>query len=62
MSGDIEYLITFAAVFVALFFIGGIAGAYCFPQVPGIFYIAGLLFAIFGTGAGSLIIKIIWGR
>jgi len=60
-SGYID-IVVYAVVFVILFLIGGAIGAWCFPQIPGIFYIAGILFAIFGTGAGTLIINIIMNR
>lgn len=56
-SESIIELIVYAMVFIILFFIGGLVGTYSFPNIPGIFYITGLLFAIFGTGAGTLIIK-----
>jgi len=47
----------YAIVFLIMFFIGGAIGYLCWPQIPGIFYIAGLVFAAFATGAGKLIIN-----
>jgi len=57
-----QEIIWFAIVFLVLFFIGGILGSLSLPEFSGRFYISGLLFAIFGTGAGALIIKVILNR
>lgn len=54
---DIEGIIVYAVVFVVLFLIGGTLGAASFPPFEGRFYISGLVFAIFATGAGTLIFK-----
>lgn len=55
---DVPEIIIFAGVFVALFIIGGTIGCASLPPFQGRFYISGFLFAVFGTGAGYLIIKI----
>ena len=52
-------IIVYAIVFVVLFFIGGIIGSFSLPEFSGRFYISGLVFSIFGTGAGFVIIKLI---
>ncbi len=52
-------IVLFALVFVALFFIGGIAGVASLPEFSGRFYLSGLVLGAFGTGAGAFIIKII---
>ena len=57
-----EGIIAFAGIFLILFFIGGIIGSASFPDFPGRFFICGILLAIFGTGAGALIIKVIFHR
>lgn len=54
--------ITYAIVFVVLFFIGAIIGQFALPDFPGKFFIAGLVFGIFGTGAGTLIFNVIMHR
>jgi len=58
MADVLEY----AIVFLIMFFIGGAIGYISFPQIQGIFFIAGLIFAIFATGAGRLIIYLIFRR
>ena len=55
-------IVLFALVFVALFFIGGIAGVASLPEFPGRFFISGLIIGAFGTGAGAFIIKVIFHR
>lgn len=50
-------VLSYALVFLVMFFIGGTIGYFCFPQIPGIFFIAGLVFAAFATGAGKLVIN-----
>ena len=54
---DIEEIIIYAVVFVVLFLIGGAIGCASLPPFEGRFYISGLVFAIFATGAGTLILK-----
>ncbi|OIO64946.1 hypothetical protein AUJ68_04495 [Candidatus Woesearchaeota archaeon CG1_02_57_44] len=58
-KGQIEEIIVYAIVFVVLFFVGGIIGSLSLPTFPGMFYISGLVFSIFGTGAGIFIIKLV---
>lgn len=55
-------IIIFATVFIVLFFIFGVLGTIFLPEFPGRFFISGFLGAVFGTGAGALIIKIIMNR
>ena len=57
-----EEIVVYAAVFVILFFIGGVIGSFSFPEFPGKFFICGLVLGAFGTGAGAFIIKIILHR
>lgn len=52
----------YAVTFIILFIIGGIIGVIFLPHFPGRFYISGLIFGIFGTGAGAVLIKIIFNR
>ena len=59
---DGETIIVYAGVFLILFIIGGIIGSASLPEFPGRFFISGLLFAIFGTGAGVLIINFVMKR
>jgi len=54
---DSEAIISYGAVFIALFIFGGFIGALSLPSFEGRFFISGLVFAIFGTGAGTLIVK-----
>jgi hypothetical protein len=54
---NIEEIIVYAIVFVVLFLIGGAIGCASLPPFEGRFYISGLVFAIFATGAGTLILK-----
>jgi hypothetical protein len=58
-SGEI---IIYAILFVILFFVGGIIGSLSLPEFPGRFYISGLIFSAFGTGAGVFVIKLICNR
>jgi uncharacterized membrane protein (UPF0136 family) len=58
MSKIVEY----AIVFFIMFLIGGTIGYFSFPEIPGIFYIAGLIFGAFATGAGSIIINLVINR
>ena len=58
MSKTLEY----AVIFIITFFIGGIIGYICFPYHPGVFFIAGIIFGAFATGAGRLIINLILNR
>ena len=44
-------------VFLGLVIIGGIIGYQSLPPFDGRFYISGIVFAIFGTGAGTLILR-----
>ena len=47
----------FAVVFFILFIVGGIIGGLSLPDFDGRFFVSGLIFAAFGTGAGNLIFK-----
>ena len=47
----------YAFVFSLSFFFGGLIGILSLPVFPGRFFVTGLIFAIFATGAGSLIIQ-----
>ncbi len=58
-KGQGEEIVVYAVVFLGLFFIGGIIGSLSLSEFSGRFFISGLIFAIFGTGAGAFIIKII---
>lgn len=53
-----EGIVIYAAVFVVLFIIGGFIGSLSFPNFDGVFYLSGLVFSAFGTGAGILIINV----
>ncbi len=53
-------IIIFAGVFILFFIIGGIIGSASLPEFPGRFFFSGLIVAIFGTGTGALIIKVIF--
>jgi hypothetical protein len=55
-------ILAFAIVFVVLFFIFGIIGSLSLPDFPGKFFISGMVGAIFGTGAGALVIRVIMNR
>ena len=55
--GDGNPIVLLAAVFVVLFLIGGVLGSFSLPPFGGRFFISGLVFGAFGTGAGTLIIK-----
>lgn len=59
---DSETIVVCAIVFVILFIIKGIAGSIFLPDLSGRFFIAGVIFAVFGTGAGSLIFKFVFNR
>ncbi|MFC1723379.1 hypothetical protein ACFL0V_04520 [Nanoarchaeota archaeon] len=59
---DTETIIVFAVVFLVLFFVGGIIGIVALPEFPGRFFISGFLISVFGTGAGSLILKATFGK
>lgn len=59
---DKETIITYATVFIVLFFVGGIIGTVTLPDFPGRFYIAGLIIGVFGTGAGSIIVNFVFHR
>jgi len=50
-------ILGFALVFVVTFLIGGIIGVASLPEFPGRFFISGLVFGAFATGAGSIIFK-----
>jgi hypothetical protein len=53
-EGDI---VLYGIVFLVLFFIGGIIGSASLPSFDGRFFISGIVVAIFGTGAGTLILR-----
>jgi len=55
-----EEIVVYGAVFLILFFIGGFIGVLSLPEFPGRFFISGLVLGIFGTGAGALIINVIF--
>ncbi len=55
-------IVLYAIVFVVFFIIGGIIGSLSLPEFPGRFYVSGLVFSIFGTGAGIFIIKLVMHR
>jgi hypothetical protein len=59
---DPEEIAAFAVIFLFLFFVGGIVGHESLPAFPGRFFVSGLIVAIFGTGAGSLVLKFVLGR
>jgi len=61
-KGQGEEIIVYAAIFVILFILGGIVGVLFLPPFSGRFYISGLIFGVFGTGAGAVLIKIIINR
>lgn len=54
---DAEGILGYGLVFLVLVIIGGIIGSLSLPPFEGRFYISGIVFAIFGTGAGTLILK-----
>ena len=54
---DVEGILVYGLVFVVLVIIGGIIGSISLPPFDGRFYISGIVFAIFGTGAGTLLLK-----
>jgi len=60
--GDGKTIITYAIVFIVLFFVGGIIGTITLPDFPGRFFVAGLIIGAFGTGAGSIIFNVIFHR
>ena len=55
-------ILGYAIVFVVTFFIGGIIGSLSLPEFPGRFFISGIVFGAFATGAGSVIIKYVIHR
>lgn len=57
-----QEILAYAIIFLILFIIGGVIGVLFLPPFPGRFYISGLIFGIFGTGAGAVLIKIIVNR
>lgn len=48
-----------ALVFLALLVVGGMIGYLSLPAFQGRFFVSGMLVAIFGTGAGFLILKVL---
>ena len=52
----------YALVFIVTFFIGGIIGSFSLPQFSGRFFISGLVFGVFATGAGTIVLKVIFNR
>jgi hypothetical protein len=54
---DAEGILGLGLVFLVLFIIGGISGSLSLPPFDGRFYISGIVFAIFSTGAGTLILR-----
>ena len=61
-KGQGAEIVVYAVVFVILFFIGGLIGVMSLPKFEGRFFISGLIFSIFGTGAGAFVIKVIFNR
>lgn len=57
---DSEAIVIYAAVFMVLFIIGGLIGSASLPPFEGRFFISGFLIAVFGTGAGTLILKVVF--
>jgi len=59
-KGQAEMIIVYAGVFVGLFIIGGLIGLAALPEViPARFWISGFAIAVFGTGAGTLLIQVV---
>jgi hypothetical protein len=54
---DTEGILGYGIVFLGLVIIGGIIGSLSLPLFEGRFYISGIVLAIFGTGAGTLILS-----
>ena len=54
---DAEGILRYGYVFFVLVIIGGIIGSLSLPPFDGRFYISGIVLAIFGTGAGTLILR-----
>ena len=54
---DAEGILELGLVFLVLFIMGGIFGSFSLPSFDGRFYISGIVFGIFATGAGTLILK-----
>lgn len=50
-------VVEYAVVFIGCFLFGGIIGQFALPDFPGKFFISGLVFAIFATGAGFLFLS-----
>ncbi len=59
---DVEEIITLAIVFIVLFILGGIIGSASLPPFDGRFFISGFVVAVFGTGAGTVIIRAVINR
>jgi len=55
----VEEIVVYAVVFAGLFVFGGIVAALELPNIPGIFFIGGMLVGIFGTGAGTFILSLV---
>lgn len=58
-SQDYIYPIVYAFIFVITFIIGVFMGHLLLPEFTGRDFISGLVFAIFATGAGTLVIQTI---
>jgi len=52
----------YALVFLVMFFIGGIIGAFSLPEFSGRFFVSGLVFGVFATGAGTVVLKLVFNR
>ena len=52
-------MVIYAFVFLFLFIIGGVIGLLTLSGIPYSFWISGFLIAVFGTGAGTLIISLV---
>ena len=52
----------YALVFLVMFIIGGIIGISSLPEFSGRFFVSGLIFGAFATGAGSMVLKFVFNR
>lgn len=52
----------YALVFLVMFMIGGIIGVFSLPEFSGRFFVSGLVFGVFATGAGTIVLKLVFNH
>jgi len=61
-KGEELNILGYALVFVVMFILGGIIGSISLPEFSGRFFISGLIFGAFATGAGTVVLKFIFNQ